>query len=88
MTMSWRWEAAAATYDQEKPKIAAATRNAPSVADQAFKYTGDCDPPPSTAGPYLQRPDDPAVTEPPGRWSRRSGQKRSWPNDLWCLSSH
>lgn len=34
-TMSQRWEAAAARYDEEKPRIAAAARNAPSVSDQA-----------------------------------------------------
>jgi len=34
-TMSTRWEAAAATYDEEKPKVAEARRNAPSAKDQA-----------------------------------------------------
>jgi hypothetical protein len=34
-TMSQRWEAVAATYDQEKPRIAQAARNAPSLRDQA-----------------------------------------------------
>src|ERR1700722_11954837 len=58
-TMSQRWEAVAAKYDEEKPRIAAATRNAPGVADQARPYAGDRDPSPSTTRPYLQRPDDP-----------------------------
>jgi uncharacterized protein YacL len=34
-TMSARWESAATRYDQEKPRIAEAARNAPSVKDQA-----------------------------------------------------
>jgi len=34
-TMSQRWDAAASKYDQEKPRIAEAARNAPSVKDQA-----------------------------------------------------
>ena len=34
-TMSTRWEAVAAKYDEEKPKIAQAARNAPSMKDQA-----------------------------------------------------
>jgi Mechanosensitive ion channel, conserved TM helix len=33
--MSERWDAAASKYDQEKPRIAEAARNAPSVKDQA-----------------------------------------------------
>lgn len=46
-TMSQRWEAAAARYDEEKPRIAAAARHAPSVSDQAQRYTG-----PESARPY------------------------------------
>ena len=34
-TMSQRWENAAASYDAEKPRIAEAARNAPSVKQQA-----------------------------------------------------
>ncbi|UQX88441.1 hypothetical protein M6D93_00200 [Jatrophihabitans telluris] len=34
-TMSQRWEAVAAKYDEEKPRIADAARNAPSVKSQA-----------------------------------------------------
>jgi hypothetical protein len=34
-TMSQRWETAASKYDQEKPRIAEAARNAPSIKDQA-----------------------------------------------------
>ena len=34
-TMSQRWEAVAATYDQEKPRIAQSARNAPPIRDQA-----------------------------------------------------
>lgn len=48
MTMSARWESAAARYDAEKPRIAQAVRSAPSVADQARQgqqqvrqYAGD-----------------------------------------------
>ncbi len=40
-TMSQRWEAAAARYDEEKPRIAAAVRNAPSVSDQARQSLRD-----------------------------------------------
>jgi hypothetical protein len=32
--MSRRWDAAASRYDQEKPRIAEAARNGPSVKDQ------------------------------------------------------
>jgi Conserved TM helix len=48
MTMSARWESVAARYDDEKPRIAEAVRNAPGVADQARQgqqqvrqYVGD-----------------------------------------------
>ena len=34
-TMSTRWEAVATKYDQEKPRIAEAARNAPSMKEQA-----------------------------------------------------
>lgn len=34
-TMSKRWESVAATYDQEKPRIAASARSAPGIEDQA-----------------------------------------------------
>ena len=34
-TMSTRWEAVAQKYDEEKPRIAQAARNAPSLKDQA-----------------------------------------------------
>jgi hypothetical protein len=34
-TMSARWEAVATRYDEEKPRIAEAARNAPSIKDQA-----------------------------------------------------
>lgn len=40
-TMSQRWEAAAARYDAEKPRIAAAARSAPSVTDQVRQAMPD-----------------------------------------------
>lgn len=40
-TMSQRWEAAAARYDAEKPRIAAAARNAPSLTAQARQAMPD-----------------------------------------------
>jgi mechanosensitive ion channel-like protein len=40
-TMSQRWEAAAARYDAEKPRIAAAARSAPSRTDQARQAMPD-----------------------------------------------
>jgi hypothetical protein len=40
-TMSQRWEAVAARYDEEKPNIAAAARTAPSLTDQAAQFTPD-----------------------------------------------
>jgi len=40
-TMSQRWEAVADRYDQEKPRIAAAARNAPSVSEQARQAVPD-----------------------------------------------
>lgn len=39
-TMSSRWEAVAARYDEEKPRIAEAARNAPSVREQARQAAG------------------------------------------------
>lgn len=33
--------AVSARYDEEKPKITAAARNAPALSDQAGQYTGD-----------------------------------------------
>jgi Conserved TM helix len=40
-TMSQRWEAVAARYDEEKPNIAAAVRTAPSITEQAAQFTPD-----------------------------------------------
>ncbi|HEY0938378.1 MAG TPA: hypothetical protein VGD91_32100 [Trebonia sp.] len=40
-TMSQRWEAVADRYDEEKPRIAAAARNAPSARDQARQAMPD-----------------------------------------------
>ena len=40
-TMSQRWEAAAARYDTEKARIAAAARTAPSLTDQARQAMPD-----------------------------------------------
>jgi hypothetical protein len=39
-TMSSRWEAVASRYDDEKPRIAEAVRNAPSLSDQARQAQG------------------------------------------------
>jgi hypothetical protein len=39
-TMSSRWEAVANRYDDEKPRIAEAVRNAPSLSDQAREAQG------------------------------------------------
>lgn len=65
-TMSHRWEAVAARYDEEKPRIAAAARNAPSLSDQAQRYASDVRDPGSgttapgsaSSRPYGQRGDD------------------------------
>jgi hypothetical protein len=46
-TMAQRWEAVAARYDEEKPKIAGAVRSAPALPGQARQYAGDL-------GPYDQ----------------------------------
>jgi len=40
-TMSQRWEAVAARYDEEKPNVAAAVRTAPSVTEQAAQFAPD-----------------------------------------------
>ncbi len=40
-TMSQRWEAVAARYDEEKPNIAAAVRTAPSITEQAAQFAPD-----------------------------------------------
>jgi Conserved TM helix len=49
-TMSRRWEAVASTYDQEKPRIAASVRNAPTVTEQARQAK-------DTASQYASTPD-------------------------------
>lgn len=65
-TMSQRWEAAAARYDEEKPKIAAAARNAPSISQQARQAAPSAyEPAPThgaTAQPYHTHP----YSQPPG----------------------
>jgi Conserved TM helix len=43
-TMSQRWEAVAARYDEEKPNIAAAVRTAPGVTEQASQLAADASP--------------------------------------------
>jgi hypothetical protein len=65
-TMSQRWEAVAAKYDEEKPRIAAAARTTPSVSEQARSYATDQARPYSggqhgaTSASYPQSPDDPS----------------------------
>jgi hypothetical protein len=57
-TMSQRWEAVAAKYDEEKPKITAAAQTAPSISEQARQYTDDRRPSPG-ASTQSYRPDEP-----------------------------
>src|ERR1700722_18066129 len=58
-TMSQRWEAVAAKYDEEKPRFNAAVRNAPPVADQVREYGQDPHPAPGTVSrPFTERPED------------------------------
>jgi hypothetical protein len=63
-TMSQRWEAVAARYDEEKPRVAAAARTAPPLSEQAWSYTTD-QTRPSAGGragasrSYPQEPGDP-----------------------------
>jgi hypothetical protein len=66
-TMAQRWEAVAARYDEEKPRIAGAVRSAPALPGQARQDTGDRERPygdggvtaPGTvARPYGERPED------------------------------
>lgn len=66
-TMAQRWEAVAARYDEEKPKVAGAVRSAPALPGQARQDTGDRErsygdggaPAPGTvARPYGERPED------------------------------
>ena len=66
-TMATRWDAVAARYDEEKPKIAGAVRSAPALPGHARQSTGDRERPyddggaaaPGTvARPYVKRPDD------------------------------
>lgn len=65
-TMAQRWEAVAARYDEEKPRIAGAVRSAPALPGQARQYAGDQGrpyddgaPAPGTAArPHGERPDD------------------------------
>jgi len=64
-TMSQRWEAVADRYDEEKPRIAAATRTTPPLSEQARSYAADQTSPspggrPGTASrAYPQEPEDP-----------------------------
>jgi hypothetical protein len=58
-TMAQRWEAVAARYDEEKPRIAAAARNAPAGLGRASQYDGEGRPVPGTAArPYPAPPGD------------------------------
>jgi Flp pilus assembly pilin Flp len=65
-TMAQRWEAVAARYDQEKPRIAGTVRSAPALPGQARQDTGDrarsygesAPAPGSVARAYVERPDD------------------------------
>ena len=58
-TMSQRWEAVAEKYDEEKPRITAAVRNAPPVADQVRQHGQDPYRAPGTvARPYTERQED------------------------------
>ncbi len=58
-TMSQRWEAVAARYDEEKPKVAGAVRSAPARPGQARLDTGDREREPDTvARPYGARPEN------------------------------
>jgi hypothetical protein len=65
-TMAQRWEAVAARYDEEKPKIAGAVRSAASLPGQARQSTGDqgrpydqgAPAPGTVARPHVERADD------------------------------
>jgi mechanosensitive ion channel-like protein len=63
-TMSQRWETVAARYDEEKPRIAAATRSAPGISQQARQHADDRN---LTAGSATGL-HTPHSTEPPGRY--------------------
>jgi Conserved TM helix len=62
-TMSQRWEAVAARYDEEKPKIAAAARTAPSLSEQAARYTPGASGAPGATAPQ-PRPGHRRYSEP------------------------
>ena len=72
-TMSQRWEAVAARYDQEKPNIAAAVRTAPSVTEQAAQLA------PGTQPEY--RPGRGATTAQSYQPYRDYGQQPGEPGD-------
>ena len=58
-TMAQRWEAVAAKYDEERPRIVAAARNAPSPVDQVGQYAGQDagqGRPGTVARPYVDPP--------------------------------
>lgn len=66
-TMSQRWEAVAARYDEEKPRIAGTVRRAPALAGEVRQYPGNQQQPhgdrrPSAPGtvtrPDAERPED------------------------------
>jgi hypothetical protein len=64
-TMARRWEAVAARYDEEKPKIAGAVRSAPALPGHARQYADDQGRPydegtpasGTVARPQVERPD-------------------------------
>lgn len=64
-TMSQRWEAVAARYDEEKPRIAAAARTTPPLSEQARSYATDQARPSASdrhgtaSGTYPPNPGDP-----------------------------
>ena len=74
-TMSQRWEAVADRYDTEKPRIAEAARNAPSVRDQARQAMPD-----NTGSGYYggasatrAQPADDPYRQPGGQGGRHAG---------------
>lgn len=82
-TMSQRWDAVAARYDEEKPKIAAAARTAPGLTEQARQvgqhareYASGDHPPAGQSGrsyPATAAPGDNPGATAPDQWRSQPG---------------
>jgi hypothetical protein len=73
-TMSQRWEAVAARYDEEKPNIAAAVRTAPGVTEQAAQLAASTRAEPRPGGGATAQ-----SYQPPRGYGQRPGERGDRP---------